>query len=158
MNHNSNRKPDSFIKHPTYPGGKKALDEFIKDNLIYPEDAINNKVEGTVAVEYDVDVFGKVILAKIKHGIGNGCDEEAVRLVKLLLYPKKRYKGMHVVFHMTINIHFRLNTASPLPQQQEPKIVYNYVEKKTIQNNPSQNQTSLPGFSIKIDGAGQLPN
>jgi TonB family protein len=123
------RKPESFIKNPIYPGGKTALDEFVKSNLRYPEEAINNKVEGTVSIEYDVDVFGNVIATRLKHGIGYGCDEEAIRIVNLLKYPKKRYQGLRVVFHMTINIHFHLTQASkPVPQEQ--KIVYTYVEKK----------------------------
>jgi TonB family protein len=151
------RKPESFIKHPIYPGGKKALDDFIKSNMKYPEDALTNKVEGTVAVDYDVDVFGKVILAKVKHGIGHGCDEEAIRLVKLLKYPKRKYKGMHVVFHMHINIHFRLNSASKIPAQPQQQIVYNYVEKKATPNN-NPNPQQLPGFTIRIGGEGQIPN
>jgi protein TonB len=127
------RKPESFIKLPVYPGGQKALNEFIKSNLKYPEEALNNKIEGTVTVNYDVDIFGKVTSVKVKHGIGYGCDEEACRIVSLLKYPKKKYQGMHVVFHMTINIHFRMHTASkPVPREQ--KIVYTYVEKK---KNPS---------------------
>jgi TonB family protein len=145
------RKPESFIKQPSYPGGKKALDDFIKSHLQYPEEAIKNKVEGTVAVEYDVDVFGKVILTKVKHGIGYGCDEEAVRLVEMLQYSKKRYKGMRVVFHMNINIHFRLNTASPVPVPPQQQIVYNYVEKKAPVDK------NKPGFTITITGTDQ-PN
>ena len=126
---NNNRKPESFITNPIYPGGKKALDEFIKSNLKYPEEAITNKIEGTVSIEYDVDVFGNVISTKVKHGIGYGCDEEALRLTALLKYPKKRYKGMRVVFHMTIKITFHIHQGSkPIPQEQ--KIVYTYVEKK----------------------------
>src|SRR5205085_3916102 len=130
------RKPESFIKLPTYPGGQKALNEFINSNRIYPEEAINNKIEGTVSVDYDVDVFGKVISSRVKHGIGYGCDEEACRLVSLLKYPKHRYQGLHVVFHMKINIHFRLTQASKLiPKEQ--KIVYSYVEKdKTVKSSP----------------------
>jgi len=127
---NPHRKPESFIKPPTYPGGKKALDEFIKANLKYPEEALKNKVEGTVAVEYDVDAFGKVIATRLKHGIGYGCDEEAIRITQMLKYPKKKYQGLRVVFHMTININFRIHSASPPPKPQEQKIVYNYVEKK----------------------------
>jgi TonB family protein len=88
-------------------------------------------VEGTVAVEYDVDVFGKVTATRVRHGIGYGCDEEALRLVSLLQYPKKRYKGMRVVFHMNINIHFRLTAASKIPSQPQQQFVYTYVEKKT---------------------------
>jgi TonB family protein len=150
------RKPESFIKLPSYPGGKQALDDFIKSHLKYPDEAIDNKVEGTVAVDYDVDVFGKVVTAKVKHGLGYGCDEEAIRLVKLLKYQKKRYKGMHVVFHMHINIHFRLNTASKIPAQQQQQIVYNYVENKPAPK--SQVPKTSQGFTIQISGDTGQPN
>lgn len=126
---NFNRKPESFINNPVYPGGKKGLDEFVNSNLKYPEEALKNKIEGTVVVEYDVDALGKVIATRLKHGIGYGCDEEALRIVKMLQYPKKKYKGLRVTFHMFININFRIHSASmPIPQEQ--KIVYTYVEKK----------------------------
>jgi len=118
------RKPESFIKQPTYPGGNKAMDDFIKKNLRYPEEALQQKIEGTVAVEMDIDVFGTISAAKVKHGIGHGCDEEAVRLVKLLKFQKKKYKGMFVMFHKTINIHFRLHEASKPIQ-----LSYQYKEK-----------------------------
>jgi len=127
------RKPESFIKQPTYPGGKKALDEFVKGNLRYPQEAFDHKVEGTVSVEYDLDIFGDVVDARVKHGIGYGCDEEAMRLVKLLKYEKKRYKGLRVVFHLTINIHFRL-TSNPAPAQQ---LNYQYTEKPKEGTSPS---------------------
>ena len=123
------RKPESFIKQPNYPGGNKAMDEFIKKNLRYPEEAIENKVEGTVAVEIDIDVYGKVSAAKVKHGIGYGCDEEAVRLVRLLQFEKKKYKGLFVLFHKTINIHFKLHEASKPVQ-----FTYQYKEKSTGTN------------------------
>jgi TonB family protein len=118
------RKPESFIKQPNYPGGNKAMEEFIKKNLRYPEEALQQKIEGTVAVEIDIDVFGMVIASKVKHGIGLGCDEEAIRLVGMLQFEKKKYKGMYVVFHKTINIHFRLHdAAAPV------RFAYQYKEK-----------------------------
>ena len=122
------RKPESFIKQPIYPGGNKAMDDFIKNNMRYPEEAMQNKVEGTVAVEIDIDVFGKVSSSKVKHGIGYGCDEEAIRLVNLLQFEKKRYKGMYVMFHKTINIHFRIHEASNPAVQ----VSYQYKEKAQI--------------------------
>jgi TonB family protein len=110
--------PKNQIKQPVFPGGRKALDEFIKQHLKYPETALEHKVQGTVSVDYDIDIFGEVISAKVKHGIGYGCDEEALRLVKLLRFSKKRYQGMHVVFHQNMNIHFRLPGPPPPPPQQ----------------------------------------
>lgn len=112
------------------------MEEFIKKNLRYPEEAMEHKIEGTVAVEIDIDVFGKVSAAKVKHGLGHGCDEEAVRLVKLLQFEKKKYKGLYVMFHKTINIHFRLHEGSkPIEfsyQYKEKTVgnVYNYTIKQ----------------------------
>lgn len=106
------------------------MDEFIRTCLQYPEEAIKNKIEGAVAIEYNVDVFGKVTEAKIKHGIGYGCDEEAIRLVKLLKYEKKKYQGLHVVFHKSLIIHFHLNTALQNIEKTELKINYQITEVK----------------------------
>lgn len=106
------------------------MDEFIRTCLQYPEEAIKNKIEGAVAIEYNVDVFGKVTEAKIKHGIGYGCDEEAIRLVKLLKYEKKKYQGLHVVFHKTLIINFQLNCAVVNNVKTEHKINYQIIETK----------------------------
>lgn len=132
------RKPESFIRQPNYAGGKKAMDEFIRTNLRYPQEALDNKVEGIVSVEFDIDVFGEVIEAHVKHGLGFGCDEEAVRLVKLLQFEKKRYSGLRVVFHKTINIYFRLTTI-PLPDN---KLNYHYKEK------PKTDQSKTYSYTI----------
>jgi protein TonB len=125
-------KPESFIQQPKYPGGKKALDDFIKSNLVYPEEALKQRVEGSVTVNYDVDVFGKVSDAKVIHGIGYGCDEEALRVTKLLRYEKKTYRNLRVTHHQTIHIHFRLPGASPVQEQPNVQVTYHYkpAEKK----------------------------
>ena len=127
-------KPKNFVRQPNYPGGNTALNEFIRSNLQYPEEAIKNHIEGAVAVDYNVDVFGKVIEAKIKHGIGYGCDEEAIRLVKLLQFEKKKYHGLHVVFHKHIVINFHFTRAPAAPNKTELKINYQI----TAPENPAQ--------------------
>jgi TonB family protein len=134
------RKPESFIKQPNYPGGKKAMDEFLKQNLRYPQEAMDHKVEGIVSVEFDLDVFGEVTESRVKHGLGYGCDEEAIRLVKLLKFEKKKYKGLRVVFHQTINIHFKL-TDNPLPSHE---LNYHYKEKDKKESQQSYS------YSIKV--------
>jgi TonB family protein len=118
---NQSRKPESFITQPTYPGGTNALNEFIAANLKYPEEAITNNIQGTVSVDFDIDIFGKVVTAKIKHGLGYGCDEEAIRLIKLLKFTKRRYQGMRVVFHRNLNIHFKLHSAAKIVDPAETK-------------------------------------
>ncbi len=139
------RKPESFIRQPKYPGGKKALDEFIKSNMQYPEEALKNKVAGSVTVSYDVDVFGEVSNVKVKHGIGDGCDEEAVRLVKLLRYEKKKYKGLRVTFHKSIVIHFRLPDAVTIPPQ---SFIINY---QYSESTPASNSEGTVSYTIITD-------
>ena len=102
------------------------MQEFIRANLVYPEEAVKQRVEGTVTVHYDVDVFGKVSDVKLVHSIGHGCDEEALRLTKLLRYEKKTYRKMRVTHHQTLHIHFRLPGAPPTEPQKEMKVVYHY--------------------------------
>lgn len=135
---NTNKKPNSFIEQPTYPGGSKALNEFISENLKYPQEAFDNNIQGTVSVDFDIDVFGKVILTKIKHGIGYGCDEEAARLIKLLHFSKRKYQGIHVIFHRNLNITFRINTAVKPPEpgtSSELKINYSTPDQKDSKSN-----------------------
>ena len=133
MRHKTN--PESFIRKPAYPGGQKALNEFVRSNLRYPEDALKRKIEGSVKVSYDINVFGEVSNVAVQGGIGYGCDEEAVRIVKLLQYEKKKYRGLRVGFHNSIWIHFHLpgKVVTPNEQHQAPKPLnfqYHYVESK----------------------------
>ncbi len=109
----SKPKKRKFIKKPTYPGGSKALEAFIAQNLRYPEEALRNGVEGNVQVEYEVNEDGKVIRARVLRGIGYGCDEEALRLVRLLRYEGVRNRHIHVTTRFTLVIRFRLPRQTP---------------------------------------------
>lgn len=102
-------KKKRFIERPKYPGGSGALQQFIKEHLSYPEAARKEGIEGTVKVRYTVDHLGKVIKAEVLSGLGHGCDEEAVRLVKLLRFEVPKNRGVKVQFHKQISIHFRLS-------------------------------------------------
>lgn len=128
MKKRQSAKPESFIRQPVYPGGTKALNEFIRQELKYPDEAIQNKIEGTVSISHDVDANGNVSEVKLKHGIGYGCDEEAIRIVKLLKYDSKKYRGMRVVFHNITNIHFKLIPSIPAP---ESTTIINYSIKES---------------------------
>ncbi|MGZ3755317.1 MAG: energy transducer TonB [Mucilaginibacter sp.] len=65
-----------------YPGGISALQDFIKQNLVYPEKAIKANAEGTVQVSFTVNVEGKVTDCKTLKGIGFDCDEELIHVLK----------------------------------------------------------------------------
>ena len=79
------RKGKHFIKKPIYKGGPSALKQFISQQMQYPKEALAQKKEGTVLIRYTINHLGKVVDTKIISGIGFGCDEEADRLVRLLI-------------------------------------------------------------------------
>jgi len=68
---------------PEFVGGQKAKDAFFVSNLNYPKKAKENGISGTVYVSLTIDEKGNVSNVKVLRGIGGGCDEEAVRLIKL---------------------------------------------------------------------------
>lgn len=99
-----------FHNLPTYRGGAEELDKFIANNLSYPDEAFASGVEGDVHIKYDVNHLGMIVKLVIMTGIGHGCNEEALRLVKLLRYQGARNAGgVKVMGHYDIVIHFRLS-------------------------------------------------
>ncbi len=102
------RKKKNFLILPSYPGGKQAFLKFIAENLRYPQAALENKIEGTVYLEYTVDNLGVVGDETLIHGIGYGCDEEALRLVNLLNYDPVRNRGVKMKAKMKTRIRFEL--------------------------------------------------
>lgn len=69
---------------PVFIGGEDGLFKFIIDNIKYPDLARENKIQGTVYIEFVVEQDGSITNIKVKNGIGAGCDEEAERVVKLM--------------------------------------------------------------------------
>ncbi|WP_051189447.1 energy transducer TonB [Daejeonella oryzae] len=67
---------------PEYPGGNKALGKFLGLNLKYPQAARENNTQGKVYVGFVVEKSGQLSDLKIIKGIGYGCDEEALRVLK----------------------------------------------------------------------------
>lgn len=63
-------------------GGRKAYKQYLEKNLRYPEIALENKIEGKVTVEFTVETTGMLTDFKVMRGLGYGCDEEVIRLVK----------------------------------------------------------------------------
>jgi len=69
---------------PGYPGGDEALREFAEANLVYPETARENCIEGNVQVRLELLETGDIANAFIIDSIGFGCDDECLRLVSMM--------------------------------------------------------------------------
>ncbi len=90
---------------PDFPGGDEARQTFLRDNIKYPQIARESSISGTVYVTFVVEKDGRVTDIKILRGIGGGCDEEAVRVIKSMPRwnpGKQRGKPVRVQFNMPI--------------------------------------------------------
>lgn len=68
---------------PEFPGGQKALDNYVNDHINFPQDAIDKDAQGTVRISFVVDENGRITKAKLMNPerVGNGLDQEALRVV-----------------------------------------------------------------------------
>jgi periplasmic protein TonB len=83
----SQRKEGMFTvveERPSFPNGMQALVQFISANIKYPEEALKNNIKGQVIIEFTIAKDGSATDFKIVKSLGYGCDEEAVRVLKLL--------------------------------------------------------------------------
>jgi len=90
---------------PAFPGGEAERNKFLAENIQYPQQATENGIQGTVYVSFVVDSKGNVTDVKILRGIGGGCDEEALRVVRMMpkWHPgKQNGKNVRVLFNMPI--------------------------------------------------------
>lgn len=90
---------------PDFPGGDEARMTYLRDNIKYPQIARESSISGTVYVTFVVEKDGRVTDIKILRGIGGGCDEEAVRVIKSMPRwnpGKQRGKPVRVQFNMPI--------------------------------------------------------
>jgi len=90
---------------PRFPGGDQARLYFLRSNIKYPSLAIKAGIQGDVMVLFIVEADGTLSNVSINKGIGGGCDEEAIRVTKLMpgWDPGKRSgKSVRVLVRMPI--------------------------------------------------------
>jgi protein TonB len=93
---------------------KEKLETYIYDNLVYPEEAITNGIEGTVVVEYIIDTSGQIIDVEIKNDIGAGCGEAAATVIESMNAMSQQWRpghqrGRRVDVLLTQEVHFNLD-------------------------------------------------
>jgi protein TonB len=68
--------------YPEFPGGMEAFSKFIQKNLRYPSPAQEAEVQGKVFLSFVVEKDGSITDVQVTKGIGYGCDDEAMRVIK----------------------------------------------------------------------------
>jgi TonB family protein len=91
---------------PQFPGGNEAMMQFIRDNLVYPEMAKEVGVQGKVICNFTVGKDGEVYDVNVLRGIGYGCDQEAIRVIKMMpkwIPGKQNGRPVNVKFNLPIS-------------------------------------------------------
>jgi len=90
---------------PEYIGGIEAMYEYIGNNIAYPAKAKKEGIDGRVFISFIVEKDGQISDVEILRGIGGGCDEEAVRVIKNMpdwTPGQQRGEPVRVLFRMPI--------------------------------------------------------
>jgi len=90
---------------PRFPGGQAALMKYLATHIKYPELAKESGIQGRVFINFVVEPDGHIDHVKVLRGIGGGCDEEAVRVVKSMpkwIPGKQRGKPVRVSFNLPV--------------------------------------------------------
>ena len=102
-------KPDVL---PQFKGGEAALDSYYREHLIHPPLALENKIEGKIAMRVRFDKDGKIIEAETLRGIGVGCDEVAVGvMLNMPAWEPGKHNGKAVMTELILEVPFRLPVA-----------------------------------------------
>lgn len=95
---------------PSFPGGEAELFKYLGKTVKYPPMAQDAGITGVVYMTFVVDENGKVKDPKVLRGIGGGCDEEAIRVVKAMPAwepGKQRGKPVRVQYNLPIRFTLR---------------------------------------------------
>ena len=98
---------------PSYPKGEKAMFQYLAKNIKYPAHARENGFAGTVKIQFVVNSDGTLSNFVFQERVGDGCDEEALRVIQAM--PKwipGVKNGQKVSAYYTLPIKFVLDNPS----------------------------------------------
>jgi TonB family protein len=95
------------LAHPQI--GYRAYKKYLEENMRYPQQAVSTKTEGRATIEFTVEPTGVLTNFNIVRGIGSGCDEELIRLVKEgPAWTPTRKEGIAVQDKVRVRLTFEL--------------------------------------------------
>lgn len=93
-----------------FKGGAGAFAKYLQSNVVYPHQARRMGVEGKVFVQFIVGKDGSLSDIKVLKGLGAGCDEEAIRVMKKSPpWNAAKQRGRPVRLRMVIPLNFTLS-------------------------------------------------
>jgi protein TonB len=97
---------------PVFQEKDMNIERFMQNNLQYPAQAYRQSIGGTVRLNFIVEPHGRISNITIDKSIGGGCNEEAIRLLKMLNWMPAIDEDTAVRCKMHMDITFNLPTES----------------------------------------------
>ncbi len=130
---------------PQFPGGEAAMMKFVANNVKYPQEARDKEIDGRVFISFVVEKDGSVSNVEVKRGIGGGCDDEAVRVVKAMpKWKPGKQKGEPVRVSYMLPVNFKL--TDDIPMKSVKKTEANKPEMKPNADGVYQIVEEMPQF------------
>jgi len=142
------RKKKRFINKPYYEGGRTALAAFVRKHRKYPDAARAAGIKGVVRLRISIDLQGNGFNVKVIKHLGYGCDEEAIRVAKLIKYTVPHTRNLKGRFHKNLNIAFGPEQKK---KQKKKKIAYNYIP--TQKESSAKSSSYSYSYTVRWDGS-----
>lgn len=121
---------------PQYPGGEKALTDYIIENLKYPDEASKRGVQGTVLIRFIIDEEGNVTSPEVIRGIAPALEKEAMRVItKMPKWIPGKQSGKNVKVYFTIPIMFKMSGNIGVKAAETKKVIIEVDEKQKVSGN-----------------------
>jgi periplasmic protein TonB len=89
---------------PEFP----EVETYLKRNVKYPDEAKRNKIKGSVFVAATIETDGRVVGARLLKGLGSGCDEAALEVVrKMPKWKAGKANGQNVRSEVSVKVPFQ---------------------------------------------------
>ncbi len=110
--------PDSEVREDVRKCSDENIINFVSKNMVYPKEAMDNKIEGTAVVRFVINEDGSLEFndKSIIKDPGGGCGAEAVRVLKKMPnWTPGLTKGKPVKVQFTMPVRFRYDDENDLP-------------------------------------------
>ncbi|MGZ3901819.1 MAG: energy transducer TonB [Bacteroidia bacterium] len=94
-----------------YKGGDEGLVDYIMNEIQYPDIAKEKSIQGTVVLEFIVELNGFITNINVKQGVSGGCTEEALRIIQQTKWQPAVLNNKYVRYRMNYPITFNLQNS-----------------------------------------------
>ena len=98
------------MQMPSFYGGNEALTFHIQSSLVYPEFEKNNRIEGTVYLEFQIAEDGGISDVTVTKSVSPGLDKEALRIAEAMPnWQPASYNGKPQSVRYQLPVTFEIN-------------------------------------------------